>query len=223
MTISKDFWQEFWKAKSDPLHSSNTEDYYDRMAAELGLLFKLNKKTYVYEMACGSGTFYRKLGFERTHYQGVDYSPAMIEAFQKAEPKIDVRVADVRKFAPSTKVDLIYSNGMLQYLTLVEVENLIKHSAAQLNDGGSIVHAAVPWTAIRWQFFSGAFADRPQNIFRAAAVYVAELTRLKPSLGTWFSLQALRQIGDKNGLKVTFYGSHYYPYRFHVKMTKNAT
>jgi trans-aconitate methyltransferase len=223
MTKSKDFWQEFWKTKSDPLHSSNTEDYYDRMAVELNMLFKVEDNSHVYEMACGSGTFFRKLGFHRTHYVGIDYSPAMIEAFKKTEPLVDVSVADVRKYLPPNKVDLIYSNGMLQYLTVSEARELIRQCATQLNAGGAIVHAAVPWKALRWQLFSGALANQQQNSLRAAAIYVAELTRLKPSLGTWFSLQSLRKIGDENGLKVTFFGSHYYPYRFHVKMTKNVS
>jgi cyclopropane fatty-acyl-phospholipid synthase-like methyltransferase len=223
MSNKNEFWREFWKTKSDPLHTDSTQDYYDRMARELSLLFDIESNMAVYEMACGSGTFFRSLGFDRTRYVGVDYSPAMIEAFRTKEPQVNASVADVRDFTPPGKVDLIYSNGMLQYLSVLEVEKLIKHSAKLLNEKGSIVHAAVPWKALRWELFSGALTGKPQNVIRAGAIHMAEITRLKPSLGTWFSPSTLRRIGQHEGLAVTFYGSHYYPYRFHVKMTKRVS
>jgi SAM-dependent methyltransferase len=222
MTKENEYWKSFWQSRSDPLHTDNSSDYYTRMAAELSLLLDVEDGCHVYEMACGSGTFYRRLGFDRTHYVGVDYSPAMIEAFKAAEPLVNVSVADVRNYSPPEKVDLIYSNGMLQYLSVADVEKMTEHCASYLNDGGSIVHAAVPWKALRWQLFSGGLALKPPSLARAMAIYIAEVTRFKPSLGTWFSLQTLRQIANKNGLTVSFYGSHYYPYRFHVKMTKQA-
>jgi cyclopropane fatty-acyl-phospholipid synthase-like methyltransferase len=222
MVEKSEFWQEFWKSRSDPLHSASTSEYYERMALELGLLIDVKDNMHVYEMACGSGTFYRRLGFDRTHYVGVDYSPSMIETFKRLEPNVNVSVADVRTFSPSTNVDLVYSNGMLQYLSMADAEKLIEQSAKVLNPGGSIVHAAVPWKALRWQLFSGAFGERPRNPLKASAIYLAEITRLKPSLGTWFAPAKLRKFGQDHGLSVTFFGSHYYPYRFHVKMTKRG-
>jgi SAM-dependent methyltransferase len=220
MIKNNEYWKSFWQTRSDPLHTDNSSDYYSRMAAELSLLLDVADNSYVYEMACGSGTFYRRLGFDRTHYVGADYSPAMIEAFKKSEPSVNLSVADVRVYSPPKKVDLIYSNGMLQYLSISDVDTMTRHCTSFLNEGGSIVHAAVPWKALRWQLFSGGLALKQPSLARAVAIYVAEVTRLKPSLGTWFSLQTLRHIATKNGLTVSFYGSHYYPYRFHIKMTK---
>ncbi len=222
MSAKGEFWQGFWQSRSDPLHSDRSDVYYDNMATELKLLFNLGPESSVYEMACGSGTFYRRLGFDKSNYVGIDYSPAMIEAFKAAEPGANVDVADVRTFAPKTKMDLIYSSGMLQYLSNNETADLIRHSADLLKDGGSIVHAGLPWKPMRWEFFSGTLVQRPEGTLRAAAIYAAEATGIKPILGNWFSGAFLNKLGSTNNLKVSFYGSHSYPYRIHVKFTKNG-
>ena len=223
MNAKSEFWRSFWQQKSDPLHSEKSETYYDNMATELKLLFETNNISSVYEMACGSGLFYQRLGFDKVTYVGVDYSPAMIEAFKTLAPKADLRVADVRVFEPSAKVDLVYSSGMLQYLSNSETREIIRHSAWLLKPGGSIVHACVPWKPLRWAFFSGALVQRPVSLFRTMGVCLAEATGLKPILGNWFSIPFLNKVGADNNLRVSFYGSHSYPYRIHVKFTKNAS
>jgi trans-aconitate methyltransferase len=222
MTSSRGYWTRFWQDKDDPLHSANDETYYDLMAAEMLVLLGSYRFGSVLELGCGNGAFYKRLGFHQARYFGVDFSPTMLSTFRKTHPGTRLEAADVSRYVPPEPVDLIYSGSLLQYLSPGDIDRHLGGVRASLNPGGQILHACVPWNVMRWPYYSGMLKARQEGRLRATAVYLAVRFGLRPSLGYWHSIGAVRAIAARHGFDTTFYGSLLYPYRFHVRMVAHA-
>ncbi len=220
--MKQDIWADYWRDKKDPEHSASNEAYYDLMAAELRLI--LGDRTYdsVFEIGCGNGAFYERLGFDRAGYVGVDFSPAMLSVFREKYPGVNVETADARSYAPAAPVDLVFSNGVLQNFTSDEISRHLDAVLPVLKPGGQILHAAVPWDLLRYAYFSGAIHGRRHGRLRHFLSYVASLTGVRRALGNWYSVDQMRTIADRHGLDATFYGSVLYPYRFSVSMVRRG-
>jgi trans-aconitate methyltransferase len=222
MTLTEDFWTKYWRNKTDPDHSASDEDYYNLMAAELLVLLGQTRFDSVFEIGCGNGAFYQRLGFDRTQYTGIDFSPAMLSVFREKYPGVRVETADARTYAPREPVDLVFSNGVLQNFSSADIERHLEAIRPALKPGGQILHAAVPWNLLRYAFFSGAIHGRKRSRLRLLASYLAARAGLRPALGYWYSVDRIRSLADKHGLDTTFYGSLLYPYRFSVRMVPRA-
>ena len=219
VTTSNDHWAEFWSNKTDPFHSSSDEHHYDRIAAEIRLVLP-DRFTSVLEVGCGNGCLYERLGFDKVAYFGIDYSQSMIASFASAFPDANVSVADYRSYAAPSSFDLIFSHGVVQYLTIGELEEQIAKAAGQLKAGGYIVHTGVLRKSCRNALMGGELWAEPGNWVKNRLRVVAEAVGLRRSMGYWHAIPDVRRISQRHGFTSKFFGSLLHPYRFHVVMQK---
>jgi cyclopropane fatty-acyl-phospholipid synthase-like methyltransferase len=220
-TKNTDYWKAFWNDKDDPLHSASTDEHYDVIADELKLLVPDDEALDVLELGCGNGAFYERLGFCRSSYVGVDLSEAMIDKFKSDFPKAELYVGSATDFAYHRKFDLIFTNGVMQYLNHADFERHFELAAKMLKPGGRILHASVPWKPLRWAYLAGdlqphSSAPRVRQMAFAAARIIG---LKKDTMGTWYHMSTVREIAKNHGFEAEFFGSLYYPYRFHTLLT----
>jgi trans-aconitate methyltransferase len=220
MAVDDGYWAKFWSNQVDPLHSASTPEYYDQMAREMLVLLGDKPIGSVLELACGNGAFYERLGFNRGPYVGVDYSAKMLEVFKAAHPAVQLSAEDARTFVPPEPVDLIFSSGYVQYISVADMDRHLKLSVKSLKPGGRIVHVAVPWDVMRWVYFSATASKKPTPAPRALVSYFLARTGIRPSMGHWHSMATFRRLAADAGLDASFYGSLLFPYRFNVVMVK---
>lgn len=222
MRSGSDYWARYWRNLIDPQNNKDGAGLHF-WASEYRCILDQKPFRSVLELACGTGDFYKRLGFDQCDYLGVDFSPRMLETFQKNFPDARLRQGDASKLIPEGRFDLVVSSQLLQYLTVAEVRLSIANMAGALEPGGRIIHLGVPWDALRWQYYSGAIDGRPGGTMAKAKAGVAaslEWAGLRPAIGHWHSLNRLRAIGTEFGLSAAFHGSLTQPYRFHVCFTR---
>lgn len=219
MTDTNDYWVRFWADKSDPLHSASDGAYYDRLASELRLVLPETFRS-VLEIGCGNGCLYQRLGFDRVGYRGIDYSPSMIRSFNESFPGAKVEVADFRNFAADVELDLIFSHGVMQYVTLAEFDQQLAIARRLLVPGGHVVHAGVLRESCRDALMGGELWENQGNWLKRRLRVLGERLGIRRSMGHWYPIPEVRRIAKKHGFSAAFFGSVLYPYRFHVVMQK---
>jgi trans-aconitate methyltransferase len=217
-TAGRDEWQEFWSTQTDPIHRASDEAYYDRYAQELRIVFGAEPFDSVIEVGCGNGVFYRRLGFDHARYKGYDYSPAMVEAFRTSFPAADVAIGALQGVAPEGAVDLVFSNGVLQYVSLDDVRRHLAAFRKAMTPNGRIVHASIPWKPLKAHFHLDRLlpTERAMSTRKKVAVGLAVVGLRDDKIGRWYDTPELREIARAEGYEPTFFGSLHYPYRLHV-------
>lgn len=211
-------WQAFWAKTSDPMHYSSSDDFLARYAAELRLVIGPEPVQTVVEVGCGNGDLYERLGFHQTAYRGFDFSPAMVAAFRARFPQADVAEAALQDVQPAGPVDLVFSSGVIQYVSAGDLAAHLKRFRPALTPHGRIVHTSVPWRRVRRAFHSRELFDLPGTAslklrLRTAAILAG--AKADP-IGNWFEFSQLRAIGADAGFDCRIFGSPVYPYRCHV-------
>jgi len=210
-------WKTFWSTMSDPMHSSSEEAYYDVYAKELRALIGDQKFATVVEIGAGTGTFYERLGFDRVNYTGYDYSSSMVDKFKADFPAADISVAAFSEVKCTQNVDLVFSNGVIQYISLDELRDHLRHFRARLTPSGRIIHASVPWRALRKSYLLRTmFADVTKRSIRQRLVSQLALLNLRSDgIGRWYDMPEVRNVAEREGYDVKLFGSLNYPYRCH--------
>jgi SAM-dependent methyltransferase len=219
MSDGKDKWKTFWKDKADPLTCGQGVANNDRLARELQILLPAGFSS-VLEIGCGNGVLFEALGFDKVAYHGIDYSTAMIAAFQKQYPAASVSVTDFRHYEGTEGLDLIFSHGVVQYVPLADFEVQIARSAKLLKQGGHVVHAGILRKSCRAALMGGELWEEPGNPVKNLLRIAAESLGVRRSFGHWYDIPDVRRIAKKHGFSAQFFGSLFFPYRFHVVMKK---
>jgi SAM-dependent methyltransferase len=222
MTMSHEYWTRVWHHKVDPLHRGNDDAHYDLIAGELGLLLGSHRTGKVLDLGCGNSALLGDLGLDPNRYIGVDFSSAMLSAFRNAHPGARMEAADVRGYIPTEPLDLIISGSLLQYLSLADIDRHLGCVRGSLKPSGQILHSFVPSDVLRWPYYSGMLNVPQRGRIRAIAIYLAARFGLVPTLGSWHSIPAIREVAARHGLDAMFYGSLTFPYRFHVRMVSHG-
>jgi trans-aconitate methyltransferase len=97
----------------------------------------------VLDVGCGAGTLARKLAGSVPHVDGIDLSPAMIEAAGRdAPPNVTFDVGDALTFDPAPRsYDAVLSSAVLHHLPLDEA---LPRMAGWLRPGGVLAAVALP-------------------------------------------------------------------------------
>ncbi len=95
------------------------------------------KNERILDLGCGSGQLTAKIGVLAKQVIGIDKSPEMIADAKSTYPKIEFQVADASSFKFIKKMDAIFSNAALHWVT--DFENAIRCMHANLNEKGRIV------------------------------------------------------------------------------------
>ncbi len=217
------YWKNYWIDKTDSMHRTGDEAHYDLLASELMVLLGPRPFESVLEIGCGAGALYKRLGFDKKSYTGVDFSPSMLSTFKQKYPDAPVFPCENgAAYEPIEPVDLIFSFGVIQSFALHELDIHLGIAARSLTPCGRILHAGSLWDVMRWSLYRGLFAKgKPTPFPRAVASYLSVRLGLRRSLGTWYSFETMRKVAAKHGLSAYFFGSLALPYRFHAGFSKD--
>jgi len=216
-----DRWQSFWKNKTAAGHSRDSDDHYEAHAIELKLLFGEKPAERVLEIGCGDGVLYRHLGFDRAaEYKGIDFSAAMLDEFHKRHPQVVLEATTGHSYRDARKYDLIFCSQVMQYFDRAMLDEYFGNAAAMLAPGGRLVCASVPWRPLRRQFLMGKLTSRKRSAAWSVLNYARHFHRDR--LGHWYDWSDFERIGGRHGFRANFYGSVFYPYRFHAVLRPEA-
>ena len=222
MTKEREIWKAFWEYKTDPLHTHSDKQYYNDYGRELSVLLP-SKINAVLELGCGSGSLYEPLGFDKASiYVGIDLSESMLGEFRSAHPELTLQQGSADTYKDNNRYDLIFTNGVIQYLSVDMLRNQIRNALDMLAEDGIIIHSSIPWKIMKKQYAIGHLM--PPYGKRGIKAYIyywaTSLGLKKDSMGRWYSISDFKNMASEFDLTVRFYGSMYYPYRFHVILKK---
>jgi cyclopropane fatty-acyl-phospholipid synthase-like methyltransferase len=222
MASEIEYWQKFWRDKTDPLHTHNNKNYYENYGKELSLLLPSQVKS-VLELGCGSGSLYEPLGFNKVeHYVGIDLSVKMLDTFRETYPGLLLLEGRADTYKDNNKYDLIFTNGVIQYLSKEMLKEQINNALTMLTENGVIIHSSIPWKVLKKHYFLGQLMPPYKlNGVKACLSYIASSIGLKKDkMGHWYSTCDVEEIANDFDLSAKYYGSMYYPYRFHVTLKR---
>jgi SAM-dependent methyltransferase len=213
-------WEAFWGRQTLALYAEENEGHYRSYAAELRLLLDDHSSGRVLEIGCGNGSLYKHLGFDCAfRYLGVDFSESMLDAFRGRYPEVDLLNADGAAFRSDEKFDLIFSSNVAQYWNRSDLVRHLDNANTMLSDDGLLVVSGIPWSRMRLAYARG---DLTGGVRRSATLtffaFLHELVR-RP-LGWWYDFPTFEEFAPLRGLRVKFFGSLHYPYRFHVVLRR---
>lgn len=213
-------WKRAWEGQTTPRFGQDTPEFYDRLGAELRMLFGDCSADAVLEIGCGNGVLYRPLGFDTARrYTGNDFSSTMIAEFARSFPDVRLHVGPGEEYEDDETYDLIISNGVIQYFDDRMLDAHLSRATRMLSDGGRIVCASVPWKQLRGSFYHGGLMG-----FRNAGMARALKARIRGLLGgymgRWYDHRDIIRAARRHGLDAAFHGSFHMPYRFHAVLTR---
>ncbi|MDQ1253381.1 MAG: hypothetical protein QG646_2548, partial [Euryarchaeota archaeon] len=124
--------------------------------------------------------------------------------------------------------DRITAAGVIQYLTLQEIDNFILNSSNYLNKSGKIVLFDIldprlyPLWKIGLLSQDADFWKVSRKIGFEFRKMISEILNNRPknAIGFAYKPNAIRKIADKHGFETTFVQSMYYEYRYHAIMSR---
>jgi SAM-dependent methyltransferase len=213
-------WREYWYQKTTSLPREDTGAFYQRQADELRLLFLSRPLRRVLELGCGNGVLYERLSFDELDYTGVDFSPSMLRIFADRHPRVRLVTCDAEDYRDEVRgYDLIFSNQLVQYFDRDMFARMLTNAVAMLAPGGYLIVGSVLWRTLRLRYYTGELTGQRANLIRRA--YRIGVGLVKDQMGSWYSFGEVARLGEQYGLRSELFGSVNYPYRFHVRMTRD--
>jgi cyclopropane fatty-acyl-phospholipid synthase-like methyltransferase len=215
-----DHWKKFWEQQTKPLHQREEAAFYALHGAELAVLTGDCAGLRVLEIGCGDGALFTSLGFPASaSYVGVDLSQSMLDVFRQRHPGLDLRLGDAIDIPSKERFDLVFSNGVVQYLDLQAFCRHLKAVGERLAAGGRYVCGSVPARERRSAYVTGlgAFPARREPV--RTVKEVLSLIAGRSSLGQWYGLRDIEAAARQSGLDVQVYGSLCYLYRYHLVLS----
>lgn len=221
MPDKSDYWQKFWKVQSSSLHRHTLEEIYQKYGHEFQIILGNIESKKVLEIGCGDGCLYRHLGFEKTYYRGVDFSPSLLAQFKKQYPQLDLVEQDGVSYNDGEKYDIIFTNEFIQFLDCQKLEKFLTNAHKMMSPHSRLILGNVPWKILRLRYYSGELQRSMQKNIRTLCKNVWSIIKYGDTqIGFWYNPSHFIQWGMKQGLEVSIYSSIFYLYRFHVEMKK---
>lgn len=229
LSDKKDFWIEFFTGRRDGGHRSSSEEFISMEAREK--LFHLDGGKTLLDFGCGAGELLTYYAPEYEQLIGVDFSASMLdEASKKIREKKYENILLIQADDKTvwnkleSSYDRITAAGVMQYLTLQEIDNFIFNASKYLNNKGKIVLFDIldPRLYPLWKI--GLFSQDAnfwkilQKIgFECKVIAAASLNNHpRDILGFAHNPNKIRNIAAKHGFETTFVKSMYYEYKYHA-------
>jgi len=235
-------WKKYWSNQTDPQHVVYSEEWFDKYYKEI--LFYIQGNKTIVDTGCGSGEFLIRMAKDFEQVTGLDYSQTMVNEAVKRINENGIKNVDVH-FCDATqldkivkkKVDVVSSINAVQYFNLNQLDEFICKSAGLLNENGCIMIMGIPNFNLKilyiLKFYHKHFFEKItdtqllKNIIQYKYAFLKKKIRhpryiREDPIGFWFTMGELKNLAEKNHLKVEFFYPIYppYGYRFHVKLTK---
>ncbi len=233
LSKQKDSWVEFFANRRDGGHRSSAEEFISKEAKEK--LFHLDGGETLLDFGCGAGELLVHYAPKYEKMVGVDFSASMLDEASKkiSERKcgnISLILADDKTVWDNleSSFDRITAAGVIQYLTLQEIDSFIFNASNYLNKGGKIVLFDIldPRLYPLWKIglFSqdADFGKILRKIgFEFRIIISATLNnRPRDILGFAHNPDSIRKITNKYGFETTFVQSMYYEYKYHAIISR---
>ncbi|MDP3444149.1 MAG: class I SAM-dependent methyltransferase [Ignavibacteria bacterium] len=216
-SLNNNKWYKMWKDAQSPLTREVDPNYRDQFAKEMLILIGDVAGKKVLEFCCGNGLLFENYGFDKSDYLGVDFSDSMLSVFKSNYPKVRLQQSLAEDFKINEKFDLIFSCGLIQYLTPNQLSTHISNMKNMLNSKGKIILAAIPWKTAKLSCLRNDHGTR-RSILELIKLHLKgnSINRM----GYWHSIRTFKKFAKKNNLNYTVYGSLHYHYRIHVVLTR---
>ena len=231
MSKPKNVWEEFFKDKKHGGHRYSSEEFLAMEAREK--LFHLDGGKTLLDFGCGSAELLTYYAPEYEKLVGVDFSPSMLgEASKRIRKKgcdnIDLILANHETLWEKLEFsfDRITAAGVIQYLTLQEIDKFIFDASRYLNRGGKIVLFDLLDSRLYPLWKVGLFSKDVNCLkilrkagFELQTVVLASIkNRPKDILGFAYNPNKIEKIANKHGFRMIYVCSMYYEYKYHAIM-----
>jgi 2-polyprenyl-3-methyl-5-hydroxy-6-metoxy-1,4-benzoquinol methylase len=227
MSKNLNYWKNFWENQSTPLHRYNTPEWYDRYAREINLI--LESVGYqggaCLETGCGNGALFDSLNINKTDYVGTDLSDTLLDIFRANHPELKLVCTDSAGFVTPQKFSLIFSNGVIQYFNVPQLDEYVRNSLSMLDSTGILVLGNILWKDLKGRSFATGSGElvgskvRP-SLLKAAKFQVRELMG-NSLMGHWYNPRDLQKYCG-NEVEMQVFGSLFHPYRISIVLKKSA-
>lgn len=208
-------WYNLWKNQQSPLSREVDPGYRKKFAEEMKILLGDISDKRVLEFGCGDGLMFESYGFDKTEYLGVDFSDKLLEKFQLDYPKVTLKKSSAENFQSTQTFDLIFSSGMIQYLTPADLDQHFANMKLMLAKGGRIILGSILWKPAKASYYRCETNKIKRSYVEFIKVYLYH-SFIKNSMGYWYEMRLFKKLAEKYGFDYEFYGSLHYPYRFHL-------
>jgi cyclopropane fatty-acyl-phospholipid synthase-like methyltransferase len=206
-------WYKFWKDQETPLTREINPSYRTQFAKEMLVLLGDVQGKRVLEFGCGNGLMFEPYGFDKTDYLGVDFSDSLLADFRQRYSNVKLQNSPAENFITSEKFDLIFSCGMIQYLSPVLLDKHLGNIKKMLKKDGKAILASILWKSAKISYLRND-QGKGNSKLKLIAAYLKRI--VNDDAGYWYSMSTLKALAKKNGLSCTIYGSLHYPYRIHL-------
>lgn len=236
---NKPNFKDFWDNQDDSGHTFNTLEWYEMYSNEMLSYFKSCDS--IVDCGCGSGEMLQFTAPKVGSVIAVDYSTKMLEKAKVVinENKIE-NVGFVHENFLKTNsfltepVDVVYNNGVLQYIHFDETLNFLKEVRKYLKPSGQIIFFNVPNIKYLSLYGLRVFHNEGYlNPFRLATKYISlkkdilkEKVKNKSyeydaGIGYWYSEADFNLLANEAELNIRLYASKFlhYAYRMHAEFT----
>jgi hypothetical protein len=218
-------WRGYWVQKDSAEHRHDTLKWREFYAREL-LLYFPKQPARALELGCGNGDLYGTLRAHLSSYVGIDYSPAMLRKFRSTWPDTPLVCADASRIPlRGGRYDIVFSNGVCQYLDREMLRANLKQVCELLDDSGIYVIGNIPDAHLHALYCAGGLrGDRNISWPTLARVLVASVVkrnrRGKDGIGEWYPRRFVSKLASEHGFTCRTFSSASYEYRFHAVLKK---
>lgn len=222
MGNSGTYWHEYWSRRDDAKPRYSTEKWLRFYANELMLYFP-HEPARVIELGCGNGCLYGFMRHRCASYVGVDFSKTMLERFKSEWPDVELVCADVARLpALGHNFDLVFSNGVCQYLSESMLRSNLGQVSQLLVDGGIYLIANIPDAHLRLFYYGNALrGDRIAKVSKLIRNSIdVWIRRADDGIGNWYSRRGVSRVAAEYNFGCETFSSASHEYRFHALLTK---
>lgn len=114
-----------------------------------------NKNPSILDLGCGEGILCERMReTEYSHFLGIDFSSVSIKKASNLKLKnVEFLCADIHKFRPKQKFDVIIFNEVFYYINRSEKQNVLNRMIEGLTENGIIITSIYRERASSWEFF----------------------------------------------------------------------
>jgi SAM-dependent methyltransferase len=215
-------WWHRWSGEVIPHNRHETAEWNRFYAKELGLYFP-DGDPHALELGCGNGDLYPYLRDRWSSYVGIDFSSTLLRVFRERWPDARLVYADAAQIPFRARgFDLVFSNGVAQYLSAPVFRQNLHEVARVLRPGGTYLVANIPDSLLKWAYVTGLLngeADIPATarLRNSLRLIGASVIRGKGVLeGRWFRRGSVRAEAESFGFSCRIFSSSSHEYRFHA-------
>lgn len=219
MATEVEKYRAFWADKSNPMSRGSSVEFRSLVGREMQLLFADRRPVSILELGCGNGNLFDFLGFSRSYYRGVDFSPYMLAAFRSNHPDLDLVEAEASSYVDDRRYDLIFSHDVIEHFSIDMLDRHFTNAREMMHSESLLICASVPWRDLRSGYDWGLwFNGSNHSAFQWAKNQVRRMLG-RELMGRWYRPNEIISLARKHNLAVRFHGSVSYPYRFHAVLS----